>query len=730
MATKRVKKNEVYGLQPFTDVFPVPVIAKRAPTTRDMAELGTCWVDKSGEDVYFLVNVAANSATWINSGGGGGSFNTLDVTTTATIGTTLTLSSLTAGTMRTSAAGVVSTLADGADGEVLIGTTGGAPAWATLTAGGGITITEAAGTITITNPGATGTTFGTDAGGPVSPTGGGLTTFEGYDANITTDGATANTVKIRLADAITSVGKITSSVDFEVATGTTVINSDTNAAQAIYLHADGGVNETIEITSTQGTAVDAVAIESTAGGISMVTGDVSNSSMSFDSAGGILLDADAGDAVLISAGADVVVGSATGSTLLSTNVNDHDTILGSSSATHDLKIYSGTDGTAMSSTGATTIDAAGVLELNSSAGIISVGNDAVAQNINVGTGAAARTISIGNSTGATAVDVDCGTGGITLGTNATAHTTTVGSTNTTCDTTIQTGTGAMTFTAGGVFDVNATGNVTIDSSGGTLGIGEGADANNINIGTGAAARTVTIGNGTGATSVVLNSGTGNLDLGINATDHTTRLGSTSGTSATTIQAGTGAMTFTAGGAFDANVTGNATIDAATTTITSTSDAAQAIYLHANTGTSETIDIVNTQGTNAAAVAITSTAGGVTVTADTATGIVLDADGSTSIVGDTGTAAAAAITLNKRVGVATLTGLTTASAASQRYTITNSVCQATSGLLVTVANKSAGNDCKIQMDACTPGAGSFTVDTTNVGTQALDSDVIITWIIIN
>ena len=51
------------------------------------------------------------------------------------------------------------------------------------------------------------------------------------------------------------------------------------------------------------------------------------------------------------------------------------------------------------------LDSDGVLELNSSAGVISIGNDAVAQNINVGTGAAARTIAIGNTTGATALAV-------------------------------------------------------------------------------------------------------------------------------------------------------------------------------------------------------------------------------------------------------------------------------------------------------------------------------------
>src|SRR5690606_23988925 len=60
------------------------------------------------------------------------------------------------------------------------------------------------------------------------------------------------------------------------------------------------------------------------------------------------------------------------------------------------------------------LDADGVLELNSSAGAISIGNDANAQAINIGTGAAARTITIGNTTGSTDLDLRCGTGDFTL----------------------------------------------------------------------------------------------------------------------------------------------------------------------------------------------------------------------------------------------------------------------------------------------------------------------------
>ena len=70
------------------------------------------------------------------------------------------------------------------------------------------------------------------------------------------------------------------------------------------------------------------------------------------------------------------------------------------------------------------IDSAGLLELNSSAGAINIGNDDIDQAINIGirgertismgTGAFADTITIGNVTGATEVNLKVGTGGITL----------------------------------------------------------------------------------------------------------------------------------------------------------------------------------------------------------------------------------------------------------------------------------------------------------------------------
>jgi len=139
------------------------------------------------------------------------------------------------------------------------------------------------------------------------------------------------------------------------------------------------------------------------------------------------------------------------------------------------------------------IDSAGVLELNSSAGVIGIGNDAVAQNINIGTGAAARVITLGNGSGATQVVVNAGTAGVNIGTNAIEHTVTIGN---------QTSASA----------------VVIDSGTGP-----------INIGT-TIAKVITIGNVTGVSGVAVNVGTGNFSLnGAPTSDYNVGAATTTGT---------------------------------------------------------------------------------------------------------------------------------------------------------------------------------------------------------
>ena len=135
--------------------------------------------------------------------------------------------------------------------------------------------------------------------------------------------------------------------------------------------------------------------------------------------------------------------------------------------------------------------------------------------------------------------------------------------------------------------------LTLEAVGGALNLGVNSGSTSINVGTDANAKTITLGNATGASSTVVNVGTGNLDLGVNAIAHEVRIGSATGAAGVTINTGTGgidigtnavdatlqignatganamtlttgtgALTFTAGGAFDANTAGATTITSA------------------------------------------------------------------------------------------------------------------------------------------------------------------------
>ncbi len=164
-----------------------------------------------------------------------------------------------------------------------------------------------------------------------------------------------------------------------------------------------------------------------------------------------------------------------GATTLATtgaSVNTFGNATGATSVT----VTSGTGGISLASTGTGDIaidsddtlllDADGVLELNSSAGVISIGNDADNQNINLGT-AGTRTIAIGSSAATETVLGTCninasgaavttigtgGTGAVNIG-NATGNTAVTGS---------LTASTSLTATAG---DITATlGNVVINGA--------------------------------------------------------------------------------------------------------------------------------------------------------------------------------------------------------------------------------------------------------------------------
>ncbi len=578
------------------DIGLAPVISKRAPTTRDKGfELGTLWIDKQLDDVYVLTSVKDNEANWTGTGGGTGSFSSLSVNPgNATITTgnltltagSFTMGSLNAGVVQTSGSGVFGS-SKGTNGQVLVGSTAGVPAWANITStGGSCVVTSGPNTINIEATGGTSSTFVTDTSGPVSPLAGALTVAGG--TNITTDGSVANTVTINLDDSITTVGKITAGVSLEMSSGSATITSTTNAAKSIYLHANAGTSETIELYADQGTGVDAIYLHSDDGGLTFTSGlataDAINITAS-NAAGGIDIDAGTNGINIAANNGPISLISGTGAVNVGTDSAAHTVTVGSTNTTSGTVIQSGSTGLALTSTSIMDLDSVGILSLNSSTAVINIGNDNVSQDINIGTNGA-RIITLGNGSGATSVVIPVGTGAFNLGVNSTVHNTTIGSTTGASAFTAQTGTGALTLTAGGALvttsagatTIDAVGSVELNSSAGAIAIGHDAVNQNINIGT-AGVRTLTMGSATGASQVVIDCGTTGLNLGTTSNAHPTVLGSTNSSSATTVQAGSGNLVVNGGGSVTLDAVGVLELNSSGAAISVGNDAvAQAINI--------------------------------------------------------------------------------------------------------------------------------------------------------
>jgi len=106
--------------------------------------------------------------------------------------------------------------------------------------------------------------------------------------------------------------------------------------------------------------------------------------------------------------------SGTGPINISTEAAENTLTLGNDTLGSSVVINTGTTGLIGTSTGPILLDAAGAVEINSSADTINIGNDAVAQGINIGTGAADRVVTIGNDTGASGVVIEVGSAGLSV----------------------------------------------------------------------------------------------------------------------------------------------------------------------------------------------------------------------------------------------------------------------------------------------------------------------------
>jgi len=187
--------------------------------------------------------------------------------------------------------------------------------------------------------------------------------------------------------------------------------------------------------------------------------------------------------------------------------------------------------------GALTIDADGSNAISvgagSGTGTINIGTGSAA-TLNIGTGSTERAIAIGNTTNNTSINMNSGgTGDITIDSddtllldsdgvlelNSSSGTINIGNDNVTGAVNLGT-VGARTVTVGSITTTATTvirggtgTGITIDATGtGTIGMGTGAGTGNIDIGTVGSGVTTAIGNISGASSVTLNSGTSGVTI--------------------------------------------------------------------------------------------------------------------------------------------------------------------------------------------------------------------------
>lgn len=340
--------------------------------------------------------------------------------------------------------------------NILSGATGGidmdyGSAGMTVTgANGAFTLASGTGTVSLSSDAAA-TTVNIGTGAAVVKT----ISIGGTGANVIAIGNTQTAGSVSVGDAMTS-GTITIGGS-GAQTGTIALAPGTGA-QTVNIATGGTGIKTVNVGTgavanvvTIGTATGAASLSLLSGSGNMTA--ASGGTLLLDSAGVLEINSSAG---VIGIGNDAVAQDIN----IGTGAAARIITVGNITTTTGLALNSGTGGIAMVSTGTgditlasadtVLIDAAGVIEINSSAGVIGIGNDAVAQNINIGTGAGARTITMGNSTSTTSVVIDVGTGALNLGTTGTAHATTVGSTTAGSTLVLNTPTGTDVAAANGL----------------------------------------------------------------------------------------------------------------------------------------------------------------------------------------------------------------------------------------------------------------------------------------
>ncbi len=674
MGVRNNNLRVAYGQsQPLVDVFPFPIVSNRAPSANDRAALGQLWIDKLAGNSYVLTQIIANASTWV-------------------------LIAVVAG-------GPLNSLTTTDDGTIL------------LPLGNNIDLAGDATTITVTGAGSTATFALVNSPSIVGTltVGNGLVISAG-GANITGNsiitGDVAQTGNLTLIGDLAVTGNAVFTGDVDITdTASISLTSTNDAAGAITLTANGGTSETILIRSLQGTGANSLDLQSTSGGILLTAGR--------NNAQAIRLNATAGGVDIFASGAaagediDIV---ATGS---SVNINSTEDIANS------IVISSTNGGIDISALGAAAGEDIDITATGSSVNLVST--EAVSNALRFNASDAAGGIDIDSGTGGFIVDT---TGAFSIDGAAASNITTTGAG---IDLTLSSVLGSVlvesTEDAALAIRLHANGGVSetiqihSDQGTGVASIGLLSDVGGLTFRATGLASADAINLEAVAGGIDMNSALQtNIDSSQAAAANSIRIVASAADGGIDIDAGTGGITIDSTGAFsiDGAAASNITTTGAGIDLTlssvlgsvlveSTENAALAIRLHANGGTSETIQVHSDQGTGVGSINLLSDVGGITITA-------------------TGLASADAINLEAPAGgldvdVALQMNLNSAQAAADAVRIIASdtaggidIDAGTGG--ISVVTTGAGN---IAITAGATSNGTITLTSTGTGDIVLDSD---------
>ncbi len=350
MANADSLSGVVYGRngQGQYNLFPNPLILQVNPTTVTKGKApGRLAVNQANSTFWGFVKSSNGSNTWVqlSNVGGAGVFSSLTVTA-GPVNFTLTAGGFTtiAGTQD------ISLGADAADHDVAIGSAVGGSLMTLQSGTSGASITST-GVLLLRSSrnGASSVVIDATIGGiDITASGAGA----GEDINITATGSSVN------------------------------ITSTENSSLAIYLHANAGSSEAIDIHSDQGSGVASINIHSDVGGVTVASGLASADAINLEAAaGGIDVDSGTG-------GFDVLT---TGAISLDAAAASNFTATGAFDVT-----LSSTAGSMIVSGGEAVIDAVQLTAGNAAGGVrVTSGAPAATTGLNLVQGAANASIQVG-----------------------------------------------------------------------------------------------------------------------------------------------------------------------------------------------------------------------------------------------------------------------------------------------------------------------------------------------